>query len=159
MKSLIESLLDVDNNIEDVPDKFLIGDRFFISEAVCYGGEYIFSKRITKLKPKNNKYSIDKIGIKNYYTDFDNNIINILCNIILNLPEKCIYDEHDSLIELSPYVDPFIKKLPISNAYIRKNSVDTFVFVLHSNKFITMYDSQGVPYRDQPRIAIFLKKK
>lgn len=159
MKSLIESLLDVDDNIENVPDKFLIGDRFFISEAVCYGGEYIFSKRITKLKPKNNKYSIDKIGIKNYYTDFDNNIINILCNIILNLPEKCIYDEHDSLIELSPYVDPFIKKLPISNAYIRKNSVDTFVFVLHSNKFITMYDSQGVPYRDQPRIAIFLKKK
>ena len=83
----------------------------------------------------------------------------ILCNIILNLPEKCIYDEHDSLIELSPYVDPFIKKLPISNAYIRKNSAGVFVFTLYSNKFTIIYDSHGVPHKDQPRISIFLKKK
>lgn len=158
-ESLKESILDIDDNIENVPDRFLIGDSFFISEAICYGSEYIFSKKITKLKLKNNKYSTTDIGLKNYYTDFDNNVINILCNIILNLPEKCIYDEHDSLIELSPYVDPFIKKVPISNAYIRKNSAGTFVFTLYINKFTTIYDSHNVPHKDQPRISIFLKKK
>lgn len=45
MRTLYESILDIDDNIENVPDKFLIGDRFIISEAICYGSEHIFSKK------------------------------------------------------------------------------------------------------------------
>ena len=156
MRSLYESLFDIDDNVDNVPDSFVIGDEYEIAQVYCRSSVHIFKKSFLKVKPPKNFHKSPKI------TDFDdstNKLMEVLCNIILNLPAECISDVHESCMELSSYLDSHMKA-GMSNPYIMKNGgTQGYVFHVYGRKWVTCRDKDGTPRRDQPGVTIFLKRK
>ena len=85
MKSLYESLFDIDDNIEKVDRVHLIGEEYEIDvrDIRCSYIDKILKRSILKVQPKYTYYKSPKI------TEFDdktNKMLEVLCNIILNTP-------------------------------------------------------------------------
>ena len=85
MTSLYESLFDVDDNIDNVDRVHLIGEEYEIDARYirCSHNDKILKRSILKVQPKYDYYKSPKI------TEFDdktNKILEVLCNIILNIP-------------------------------------------------------------------------
>ena len=113
-----EGIFDVDDNIENFDKSLTIGGSYTIdvNDIRCTCPEKIFKLKLSKHKlgksftpsPKVNKFE-PKINM----------MVEKLCEIILNLPIKCI-DEHESFCELDPILSPYMKS-NCSNPYISKN--------------------------------------
>ena len=89
MKSLYESLFDVDDNINNVDRVHLIGEEYEIDvrDIRCNNIDKILKRSILKVQPKYTHYESPKI------TEFDdktNKILEVLCNLILNSPMDCL---------------------------------------------------------------------
>ena len=154
MRSLYESLFDVDNNVDSVPEEFLVGDNYEIKDIYCRGSEHMFKKGLLKVKPPKGPHKVKKIDL---FDDTTNKMVEVICNIILNLPAKCAEDSHMSCVELSPYLDPYLKT-GMSNPYINTNS-GRYFFNIYGRKWVICRSKDGTPRRDQPGITIFLNKK
>ena len=112
MRSLYESIFDIDDNIENVDRLKLIGDEWKINiEALrCYAWDDMLNEKILDYKPEINIYKSPKI------TSFDNKtnkVLEVLITIVLNCPLEWIEDR--KLMYRSPELlynvfERFVKK-------------------------------------------------
>jgi hypothetical protein len=89
MRSLYESLFDVEDNIDNVDRVHLIGEEYEIDikDVRCNNIDKILKRSILKVRPKYNYYQSPKIT---QFDDKTNKILEVLCNLILNIPIDCL---------------------------------------------------------------------
>lgn len=103
MKSLYESIMNVDDNIENIDSSLLIGGHYYIDikDIRCTCLRDIF--KIGLIKMKQPREIIKGPEINRYDDPKENKIVETLCTFILNLPLKCLDERHQQ--ELSIITD------------------------------------------------------
>ena len=94
MKRLYESIMDVDDSIENIDSSLLIGGHYYIDikDIRCTCLRDIF--KISLIKMKQPREIIKGPEINRYDDPKENKIVETLCTFILNLPLKCRDERH-----------------------------------------------------------------
>ena len=105
MKSLYESIMDVDDSIENVDSNLLIGGHYYIdiNDIKCTCLRDIFKIGLIKMKQPR---EIIKGPVINSYDDpKENKMVEILCTFILNLPLKYLEEMRQQKLDtISDYM-------------------------------------------------------
>lgn len=103
MKSLYESIMDVDDNIENVDSSLLIGGHYYIdiNGIKCSHLKDVFKIGLIKMKQPREIIKGPEINL--YDDPKENKMVETLCTFILNLPLECLDERHQQ--ELSIIAD------------------------------------------------------
>lgn len=156
MKSLYESIMDVDDNIENMDSNLLIGGHYYIdiNGIKCSHLNDVFKIGLIKMKQPR---EIIKGPVINLYDDpKENKMVEILCTFILNLPLKCLDERHQQ--ELSIVAD--YRKFQQGRCYLGSTIGGTkyFTIIAKSKKIYLDKDKKSYTYVT-PTIYIPLHKK
>lgn len=100
MKSLYESIFDIDDNIENVDSSLLIGGRYYIDIEGISGSHLKDVFKIGLIKMKQPREIIKGPEINSYDDPKENKIVETLCTFILNLPLKCLDERHSRELDI-----------------------------------------------------------
>lgn len=156
MKSLYESIMDVDDNIENMDSNLLIGGHYYIdiNGIKCSHLKDVFKIGLIKMKQPR---EIIKGPVINSYDDpKENKMVENLCTFILNLPLKCLDERHQQ--ELSIVAD--YRKFQYGRCYLGSTIGGTkyFTTIAKSKKIYLDKDKKSYTYVT-PTIYIPLHKK
>ena len=156
MKSLYESLFDIDDNIENVDRVHLIGEEYEIdvNDIRCNLGKNIYKVGILKVQPPRDMFKSPNID--KFKDPKENKLIEVLCNIILNLPLDSIENRLEFRKNIEPFVEPY-EKFKFGRCSITKNGWGEIYFYT-SGKDVWVKEENGIRICKTPNIYIPLKK-
>lgn len=100
MKSLYESIMDVDDNIENVDSSLLIGGYYYIDVKDISGSHLKDVFKMGLIKMKQPREIIKGPEINSYDDPKENKMVETLCTFILNLPLKCLDERHPRELDI-----------------------------------------------------------
>lgn len=155
MKSLYESLFDVEDNIENVARIHLIGEEYEIdvNRIECSYIDRIFKAGIIKAVPKYNQYDSPKIT---QFNDKENKIIETLCKLILNLPINHLESDRTARRAMIEYTNEY-EKFPMTGCKLVKSG--GHIFMSAGAKSFPFVLDNGEKTYTTPRIYIPLKRR
>ena len=100
MKTLYESIMDVDKNVDDLDKNILIGGHYYIDLGgiKCSHLKDVF--KIGLIKMKQPREIIEGPEIDWYDDPKVCKMIEVLCAFILNLPLKCLDERHSKELDI-----------------------------------------------------------
>lgn len=156
MKSLYESIMDVDDNIENMDSNLLIGGHYYIdiNGIKCSYLKDIFKIGLIKMKQPR---EIIKGPVINSFDDpKENKMVETLCTFILNLPLQCLDEKYQQ--ELSIIAD--YRKFQRGVCYLGSTIGGTKYFITNAKTKKTYLDKDNKSYTYvTPSIYIPLHKK
>lgn len=156
MKSLYESIMDVDDNIENMDSNLLIGGHYYIdiNGIKCSHLKDVF--KIGLIKMKQPREIIKGPEVNSYDDPKENKMVENLCTFILNLPLKCLDERHQQ--ELSIVAD--YRKFQQGRCYLGSTigGMKYFTTIAKSKKIYLDKDKKSYTYVT-PTIYIPLHKK
>ena len=157
MKSLYESLFDVEDNIENVARIHLIGEEYEIdtNDIRCTLWKNIYKVGLLKVQPPRNLYKSPKID--KFEDSKENKLIEILCNIILNLPIELIDDRWSFRASIEPFIEPY-EKFRFGRCYLSKDYTGNMCFYT-TGKDVWVSEGNGIKVHKTPQIYIPFKRK
>lgn len=156
MKSLYESIMDVDDNIENMDSNLLIGGHYYIdiNGIKCTCLRDIFKIGLIKMKQPR---EIIKGPVINSYDDpKENKMVETLCTFILNLPLKYIEEMRQQKLDtISDYMRDQYGRCYLGSTI---GGTKYFTIIAKSKKIYLDKDKKSYTYVT-PTIYIPLHKK
>lgn len=106
MKSLYESIIDVDDNIENMDSNLLIGGHYYIDIRDIKSIHLKDVFKIGLIKMKQPREIIKGPKINSYNDPKENKMVETLCTFILNLPLKYLDERRPQKLDI---VDDYMK--------------------------------------------------
>lgn len=157
MKTLYESIFDIDDNIDNLERVHLIGEEYEIdmSDIRCNYINKLLKKSILKVKPKYTCYESPKITI---FDDKTNKMLEVLCNIILNIPIDCLNgSSSNGRFAMREYTGDHEKTFA-GGCSLKKTMGGTVLMSAYGKSFPIKL-ANGMRTYDTPQIYIPLKKR
>ena len=158
MKSLYESLFDIDDNIDNMESALLIGGNYDIDvDGIrLYELKKIFKMQLLKVKAPYNIIKPPKIEIDDVDPKI-NQMVQKLCEIILNTPVQDL--EEDDRVYLSSYCPDLIDTIKGYGGCHLAKTVGGQVHFYTNAKSIRVDLGNGIKTYKTPTITIPLIKK